>query len=135
MSAQDHAQAVKWYRKPPNRGTLTLSSASARRTAMARACRRTTHRRSPGPASLPNRGTLTLSSTSAAMYRDGLGMSPDYAQAVAWFRKAADQGQSGSADLLGVMYGEGQGVAPDYSQALIGSAKPPNKGTRRRRST
>jgi TPR repeat protein len=51
------------------------------------------------------------------MYDDGLGVPQDYEQAVAWYRKAADQGYSVSQYNLGVMYAQGQGVQQDYVQA------------------
>jgi len=51
------------------------------------------------------------------MYEDGRGMAQDYAQAVAWYRKAADQGAALAQFKLGLMYGQGQGVPQDYVRA------------------
>ena len=39
-------------------------------------------------------------------------------QAAAWFNKAADQGNPGSLDALGVMYRDGIGVRQDFALAL-----------------
>ena len=44
-------------------------------------------------------------------------MVQDYAAAVSWFRKAADQGHADAQYNLGNKYGNGQGVAQDFVQA------------------
>lgn len=41
----------------------------------------------------------------------------DYAEAVRWYRKAADQGHADAQSELGIAYHEGHGVAQDYVQA------------------
>ena len=46
----------------------------------------------------------------AFMYKNGQGVTQDYAQAVKWYRKAAEQGYAGAQINLGVMYDNGQGV-------------------------
>ena len=51
------------------------------------------------------------------MYNFGEGVPQDYEQAVAWYRKAADQGNAGAQFCLGLMYENGQGVAQDYVRA------------------
>ncbi len=51
------------------------------------------------------------------MYTDGQGVPQDYAQAVSWYRKAADQGYAIAQFNLGNMYALGQGVPQDYIQA------------------
>ncbi|MFZ2168120.1 MAG: tetratricopeptide repeat protein, partial [Methylococcaceae bacterium] len=43
----------------------------------------------------------------------------DYNQAVAWYRKAAEQGHAKAQFNLGVMYKKGQGVPQDYAQAYM----------------
>ena len=48
------------------------------------------------------------------IYQYGRGVPQDYAQAVAWYRKAADQGFADAQYNLGLMYGNGQGVPEDY---------------------
>jgi TPR repeat protein len=48
------------------------------------------------------------------MYVTGEGIPQDYAEAVKWFRLAADQGQANAQCFLGLMYFEGRGVARDY---------------------
>ena len=52
------------------------------------------------------------------MYNKGLGVSEDYAEAVKWYRLAADQGYADAQCNLGVMYDNGQGVPQDYAEAV-----------------
>ena len=54
------------------------------------------------------------------MYANGRGGLPkDDAQAVRWFRKAADAGHAGRMTWLGVMYEKGRGGLPkDDAQAV-----------------
>jgi TPR repeat protein len=51
------------------------------------------------------------------MYEQGKGVQQDYKQAVAWYRKAADQGMADAQYNLGVVYRQGQGVQQDSKQA------------------
>ncbi len=51
------------------------------------------------------------------MYGNGRGVPQDDAQAVAWWRKAADQGFADAQYILGVMYVNGRGVPQDYVEA------------------
>ena len=44
------------------------------------------------------------------MYANGQGVRQDDAQAVQWYRKAAEQGDAEAQYNLGVMYTQGQGV-------------------------
>ena len=52
------------------------------------------------------------------MYRKGQGVPQDYAEALRWYRKAADQGDADAQYSLGNMYRKGQGVPQDYAEAL-----------------
>jgi TPR repeat protein len=47
------------------------------------------------------------------IYHDGRGVPPNYAAAVKWFRKAADQGDDLAQSPLGALYSLGQGVPQD----------------------
>jgi hypothetical protein len=42
---------------------------------------------------------------------------PDYAEALKWFRRAADQGNAEAQDHIGLMYYSGRGVPQDYAEA------------------
>ncbi len=52
------------------------------------------------------------------IYEKGLGISPDYVQAAAWYRKAADQGLAQAQINLGFLCEKGLGVPQDSRQAL-----------------
>ena len=51
------------------------------------------------------------------MYARGLGVPQDYAEAVRWYRLAADQGHANALKNLGTTYLSGDGVPQDYVQA------------------
>jgi TPR repeat protein len=51
------------------------------------------------------------------MFYEGQDVPQDYAEAVQWFQKAAEQGDGDSQLKMGVMYTNGQGVVQDYVQA------------------
>ena len=58
----------------------------------------------------------TPSTTSASCTINGQGVPQDYAEAVTWYRKAAEQGDADAQYNLGVMYAKGQGVPQDYAR-------------------
>ena len=45
-------------------------------------------------------------------------MHQDYAEALRWFRKAAEQGNADAPNNLGAMYYNGYGVRQDYAEAV-----------------
>ena len=57
-------------------------------------------------------------------------MPQDYAEAVKWYRKAAEQGDAGPVQP-GFMYENGQGVAQDYAQAVTWYRKAAEQGDAR----
>jgi len=52
------------------------------------------------------------------MFEQGLGTTPDFAMAVSWYRKAAEQGYDRAQMNLGSMYERGLGVEKDEVEAL-----------------
>ena len=52
------------------------------------------------------------------MYRNGEGVPQDYAEAVKWYRLAAEQGDADAQYNLGLMYDNGNGVPQDYKEAV-----------------
>jgi uncharacterized protein len=52
------------------------------------------------------------------MYANGTGVAKDAAEAVRWYRKAADAGEPGGMNGLGVMYETGTGVAKNAAEAV-----------------
>ncbi len=53
------------------------------------------------------------------MYGKGLGVPQDFAEAVKWYHKAAEQGYAAAQYNLGIMYGNGQGVPQDDAHAYM----------------
>jgi len=62
------------------------------------------------------------------MYNTGRGVAQDYAEAVRWFRKAADQGHTDAQVNLGHMYYTGQGVTGNHDEAARWSRKAADQG-------
>jgi hypothetical protein len=51
-------------------------------------------------------------------YAKGDGVTQDYAEAVKWFRLAAEQGNARAQSFLGLMHAKGDGVTQDYAEAV-----------------
>jgi|ERR1019366_960287 TPR repeat protein len=62
------------------------------------------------------------------MYDKGQGVPQGYAQAAAWYRKAAKQGDATAQWLLGGLYFDGHGVPKDYAQAVLWFRKAAEQG-------
>ena len=71
----------------------------------------------------------------AARTRDRRQMTPllpqDAAEAVAWFRKAAEQGFAEAQNNLGWMYSQGKGLAKDEAEAVRWYRKAAEQGLAR----
>jgi hypothetical protein len=62
------------------------------------------------------------------MYYDGKGVPQDYAEAVRWYRKSAEQGYAMAQIDVGFMYQEGKGVPQDYAEAVRWYRKAADQG-------
>jgi TPR repeat protein len=62
------------------------------------------------------------------MYLNGSGVPQDFATALSWFQKAADQGAANAQSNLGFMYEHGQGVSQDYAAAASWYRKAADQG-------
>ncbi|WP_309295377.1 tetratricopeptide repeat protein, partial [Aeromonas caviae] len=62
------------------------------------------------------------------MYTKGQGVAQDNSQAMAWYRKAAEQGHAQAQYFLGWMYTNGLGVVQDDWQALSWIRKAAEQG-------
>ena len=65
------------------------------------------------------------------MYENGRGVSRDYAKALTFYRKAADQGLASAEYNLGLMFDKGRGVQQDYAEAVRWYRKSANQGNTR----
>ena len=66
--------------------------------------------------------------TLGGMYTNGYGVWQDYAQAAAWFLKAADHGDAKAQIALGYAYAKGQGVPQDDARAMAWYRKAAEQG-------
>jgi TPR repeat protein len=66
--------------------------------------------------------------TLGGMYTNGYGVWQDYAQAAAWFLKAADHGDAKAQIALGYAYAKGQGVPQDDARAMVWYRKAAEQG-------
>src|SRR5262245_39509714 len=64
------------------------------------------------------RGDANAQSELGWKYAKGEGVPQDYAEAVKWFRKAADQGNFAAQINLGASYAKGEGVPQDFAEAV-----------------
>ena len=62
------------------------------------------------------------------MYAFGSGVSQDDAEAVAWYRLAAEQGHATAQYFLGVSYDNGDGVPQDHAEAVTWHRKAAEQG-------
>jgi hypothetical protein len=83
----------------------------------AKECRGTIQKPHGGAEKLRKTATLWPKTVLAIMYRRGEGVSPDYAEAVNWYRKSAAQGYPEAKYDLGYMYYYGYGVPQDRGEA------------------
>ncbi len=52
------------------------------------------------------------------MYDHGKGVPADNAEALRWYRMAAEQGLAAAQNKLGFIYAEGKGIRRDYIEAV-----------------
>ena len=64
----------------------------------------------------------------ALMYDNGEGVPENDAEAVKWYRKAADQGHSGAQFNLAIMYATGEGVPENDAEAVKWYRKAADQG-------
>jgi TPR repeat protein len=122
---QDFKQAAAWYRKATEQGDRSPCSvdAEAQRAALHAKQIDVLHRvLRVDPLSTSAQCNLGY------MYEQGQGVQQDFKQAVAWYRKAAEQGLADAQYNLGNMYHNGQGVQQDIKQAAAWYRKAAEQG-------
>ena len=65
------------------------------------------------------RGDVGAQTTLGIMYERGIGVSPDPAKALEWFRAAADRDDPSGQSLVGRAYADGRGIPHDDEEALV----------------
>jgi uncharacterized protein len=68
------------------------------------------------------------------MYYEGKGVTRDYAEAVKWYRKAAELGEAEAQVNLGTMFSEGQGATRNYIEAYVWFSRSAAQGNERAKS-
>ena len=73
-------------------------------------------------------GDATAQNDLGCAYSKGQGVEQDFAEAIKWWRKAADLDLPGAALNLGLAYLSGQGVPQDYTEAARWNRKAAEQG-------
>ncbi len=110
---QDDAAAVRWYRAAADQGLARAQYNLGVMYAEGRGGRRMTLRRSAGIGQPLTRAWPVRSTISERCISMVGGGPQDEAEAVRWFRTAADQGEARAQYALGRMYEAGRGVPQD----------------------
>ena len=72
----------------------------------------------PAVQKFANEGRSWAQSDIGSLYEDGLVLPRDYAEAIYWYRSAAQQGYAGAQTNLGIMYARGRGVTASRKTAI-----------------
>lgn len=72
----------------------------------------------PAVQKFADEGRSWAQSDIGSLYEDGLVLPRDYAEAVFWYRSAAEQGYPGAQTNLGIMYARGRGVSSSRRTAI-----------------
>ena len=117
---KDDAEAVRWYRLAADQGDADAQfDPRGQVRQRARASSRTMPKRCAGTGWPPTRVTPMRPVQSRGHVRQrARAYLKDDAEAVRWYRLAADQGAAAAQFNLGVMYGNGEGVLKDDAEAV-----------------
>src|SRR6516164_5783214 len=110
------------------KATRALKPTSVLSTIWVRVYLRIAPRRSNGSTPRPFKVTHWGKCHLALMYHVGDGVGQDYAEAMKWYRKAADQGDAASEEAIGSLYEWGRGVGQDYAEAMKWYRKAADQG-------
>ena len=100
-----------------NRVSPSRNPCSGGCTARAKVLLRTMSRLQSGIVAPPNRVTPSLNLHLGPCMKRAEGVPQDYAEAVNWYHRAAEQGYDLGQTMLGTMYEEGRGVPQDHAEA------------------
>ena len=67
---------------------------------------------------LAEQGDAEAQNNLGKCYREGIGVSQDYAEAAKWFQRSAEQGNADAQNNLGACYHTGTGVPLSHSEAV-----------------
>jgi TPR repeat protein len=115
---QDHAEAVRWYRKAADQGYAKAQFNLAFMYYQGKGVPQDYTQAVRWYRRAADRGDAIAQYYLGSSYAQGQGVSQDYAEAVRWYRKGAELGYANAQYGLGLMYYWGRGVPRDYSEAI-----------------
>ena len=118
LSGKDYADALRWYRLAADQGNAAGQLNVGRIYEHGWGIRLITSRLCTGIAWRRPRATPARRTTSARSTISGHGVKQDYAEALRWYRLAADHGNTDAQNSIGALYDTGHGVKQDYAEAL-----------------
>jgi len=111
--------------RPASSATATASAAKAAAPSSASA---TTNPVLASCEAKARAGDAVCQTQLGTMYRNGDGVARNFAEALRWYRLAADQGLADAQNRLGAMLAAGQGTAPDHNEAARWYRKAADQG-------
>jgi len=115
---QDHAEALRWYRKAADQGEAIAQVNLGKMYIFGEGVQQNASEGFRWILKSADQGFAGAQFIIGQMYASGTGVDQDYAEAVRWYRKAADQGYAEAQTNLGNMYSDGNGVTQDYAKAV-----------------
>ena len=125
---QDHAEAVRWYRKAADQGYAKAQSKLASIYFYGKGVGQDYAESLRWARKAAEQGDADAQIALASMYYYGKGVPRDYIEAVHWYRKAADQSDAAALIGLGYMYERGQGIPQDHAEAIRWYRKAADRG-------
>ena len=115
--AQDHPEAVKWYRKAAEQGLAAAQNSLGYMYSNGRGVPQDKSEAVKWYRKAAEQGNADAQYMLGNMYRWGADVAQDDSEAAKWYRKSAEQGYALAQDILGFMYEYGDGVAKDLQEA------------------
>jgi len=113
---------------PSRPASSTTATASAAKIATPASASATTNPVLASCEAKARAGDAVCQTQLATMYRNGDGVARNFAEALRWYRLAADQGLADAQNRLGAMLAAGQGTAPDHNEAARWYRKAADQG-------
>jgi TPR repeat protein len=126
--AQNHPEAVKWYRKAADQGIAGAQFSLGVCYDFGDGVTQDHAEAVKWYRKAADQGIAGAQNNLGNCYRDGQGVAQDQAEAIKWYRKAADHGESRAQNNLGVCYEAGQGVPQDDNEAVKWFRKAADQG-------
>jgi hypothetical protein len=116
---QDHAEALKWYRKAADLGDIMAHNNIGFMYFAGFGVPKSLDEALKWFIKAADLGSTGAMDNIGEMYSRGLGVAQDYTEAFKWFRQAADRGHGPAQCKVASAYSAGQGVPQDNVQAYL----------------